>query len=103
MTAPPPDGYNREELLAMELPDLGRLRQITQKVADDFSATAETLTPTGHPMDTCRALRAAAESMVMFSDEYGRYFAAAYGVQAEPTKAWLAQYEQDRVKEGRDE
>lgn len=98
MTAPPPDGYNQDELLAMELPDLNKLRQVCMEVAHDFSATAETLTPMSNPMDTCRALRAAANSMVKFADEYDRYFSAVCGVQADPHKAWLADYEQNRKK-----
>lgn len=103
MTAPPPDGYNRDELLAMELPNLGSLRQATERVAEAFTAVAETLTPMGNPMETCRALNAAANVMVAFAAENELYYRAAYGVQAEPTKAWLAEREQNRAKKDRSE
>lgn len=103
MTAPPPDGYDRDELLAMELPNLGSLRQATERVAEAFTAAAGTLTPMGNPMETCRALNAAANAMVAFAAENERYYTAAYGVQADPHKAWLANYEQDRAKKGRSE
>lgn len=103
MTMSPPDDYSRDELLAFELPDLGSLRQATERVAEAFTAAAETLTPMGNPMETCRALGVAANAMVAFAAENERYYTAAYGVQADPHKASLANYEQSRAKKGRPE
>lgn len=103
MTAPPPDGYSQEELLSMELPSLGTLRAACEKVAQTFVDTARTLTPMGNPMDTCRALRAAADAMAEFACEHGRYFDGVQRVQADPHKAWLAEYEQRHAKKGRAE
>lgn len=97
------EDYDRDELLAMELPNLGSLRQVTEQVSEAFTAVAGTLTPMGNPLDTCYALRAAADAMAELACEYGRYFTGVQHVQADPHKAWLAEYEQKHAKKGRAE
>lgn len=51
-------------------PDVGRLQQTWANVAYEFSKVADTCVPTGNPMETATALRAAAIALSRAADEF---------------------------------